>query len=87
MSALDDLVSTLQAAVSSAESAYADGVSAERSAGEAVQAATVFGRADDVARVDALRSALESNNATLANAQKTYEELLEQAVALQGGGG
>lgn len=87
MSALDDLVSSLQAAVSSVETAHGDGAQAESSAGDAVQAAAVFGREADVTRVDALRAEIESNNTALATVQKTYEELLQQAVALQDSGG
>lgn len=86
MSAVDDLVHALQAAVSSTRDAHSDATQAATSAAEAVQAAAAFGRENDVAQADAVRADLEQAAATLANTQKELEELLQRATALHGGG-
>ncbi|MQA79568.1 MAG: hypothetical protein GEV10_14005 [Streptosporangiales bacterium] len=86
MSALDDLVQALQAAVTAAESTQNDVAQAASAAGEAVQAATAFGREQDVAEVDALRSDVDEQAGALAAAKDALDGLLQRAVALQGGG-
>lgn len=87
MFALDDLVQSLQAAVHSTSTALGDGAQAENQASEARRAAAAFGRDDDVAQVDLLRSDMEANNTALGTVKHTYEQLLERAVTLQGSSG
>lgn len=85
VSALDDLVKSLQAAVGSVEGAQNDVAQAESSAGEAVQAAAAFGREDDVMQVDALRSDIDQQSGALTAAKQELDELLQRAAALQRG--
>lgn len=86
MSALDDLVAAVQAAVSATEHAHSAAAEAGGPAAEAVEAAAALGRSDDIAAADALRSDLEEQVAALAAAEQALDELLQRAVALQGGG-
>lgn len=86
MSALDDLVQTLQAAVSSLESTQSDVSSAEGAAKDAVQAAGFLGRESDMAETEALRSGIEEQAGALANVKQELDDLLQRAAVLQGGG-
>ena len=86
MSALDDLVKSLQGAVNSVETAQSDVTQAESAGQEAVQAAAAFGRDEDVQQVDALRADIEQQAGVLSTARQELDELLQRAIALQGGG-
>lgn len=87
VSALDDLVQQLQAAVTSLETAQTDVAQAATSAGDAVQAAAAFGRDTATAETDALRADVDEQAAALAGIRDAVADLVQRAVALQGGGG
>lgn len=86
-SALDELVDSLESALTSVDSSLEV---ARRTVGSVVvahDAAVAFGREQAVADTDQLRIAVKEATATLAAARDTYASLQDHAIALRDGEG